>query len=124
MDLHQLSQRLNRLPPSLVAFAERLMRRVPAVQARVDQEAVSLLAGIGDNLNPYRGEFAAYTRLPAEGRSREAVLEELAALQARERARWEGGYASGAVYHGDEAHIDFLNRVYALHSQSNPLHAD
>jgi sphinganine-1-phosphate aldolase len=31
---------------------------------------------------------------------------------------------SGAVYHGEEEHIAFVNRVYALHSQSNPLHAD
>jgi glutamate/tyrosine decarboxylase-like PLP-dependent enzyme len=28
------------------------------------------------------------------------------------------------VYHGDERHIDLLNEVYALHSQSNPLHLD
>ena len=35
-----------------------------------------------------------------------------------------GGFASGAVYHGDPAHIEFLNEVYALNSQANPLHAD
>ena len=38
--------------------------------------------------------------------------------------RWQDGYASGAVYHGDATHIDFLNQVYAIHSQSNPLHSD
>jgi glutamate/tyrosine decarboxylase-like PLP-dependent enzyme len=41
-----------------------------------------------------------------------------------EQARWKQGYVSGAVYHGDESHIDFLNRVYAINSQSNPLHPD
>src|ERR1019366_3850131 len=30
----------------------------------------------------------------------------------------------GAVYHGDPEHVAFLNRVYAAHSQSNPLHPD
>ena len=28
------------------------------------------------------------------------------------------------MYHGDQEHIDFLNQVYAINSQSNPLHAD
>ena len=28
------------------------------------------------------------------------------------------------VYHGDDDHVDFLNQVYALTSQTNPLHAD
>ncbi|RMF61040.1 MAG: aminotransferase class V-fold PLP-dependent enzyme, partial [Calditrichaeota bacterium] len=41
-----------------------------------------------------------------------------------ERERWDEGYVSGAVYHGGREHVAFLNQVYALHSQSNPLHAD
>jgi glutamate/tyrosine decarboxylase-like PLP-dependent enzyme len=28
------------------------------------------------------------------------------------------------VYHGDPGHVEFLNRVYAAQSQSNPLHPD
>jgi glutamate/tyrosine decarboxylase-like PLP-dependent enzyme len=52
------------------------------------------------------------------------VLRELQALESQEEARWRDGKVSGAVYNGDTEHIDFLNRVYALHSQSNPLHAD
>ena len=46
------------------------------------------------------------------------------ALQAQESERWRQGLVSGAVYQGDAGHIDFLNRVYALNSQSNPLHFD
>ena len=41
-----------------------------------------------------------------------------------EAARWADGYASGSVYNGDPDHIDFLNQVYALNSQANPLHTD
>ncbi len=41
-----------------------------------------------------------------------------------EQPRWEEGYASGAVYNGDPEHLAFLAKVYAPHSQSNPLHAD
>jgi glutamate/tyrosine decarboxylase-like PLP-dependent enzyme len=48
----------------------------------------------------------------------------MAALQAQESVRWREGYVSGAVYGGDEEHIAFLNQVYALNAQSNPLHFD
>jgi len=45
-------------------------------------------------------------------------------MRAAEEGRWEQGFASGSVYHGGQEHIDFLNKVYAINSQSNPLHAD
>ncbi|HKZ55533.1 MAG TPA: aminotransferase class V-fold PLP-dependent enzyme [Anaerolineales bacterium] len=73
---------------------------------------------------PYRGEFPSYDRLPPTGIGREQILREMQSLHSAEAGRWKEGYASGAVYHGDEGHIDFLNRVYGLHSQSNPLHSD
>jgi glutamate/tyrosine decarboxylase-like PLP-dependent enzyme len=75
-------------------------------------------------LKPYRERFPSFERLPQDGRDREQVLAEVEAMAAEERGRWESGHASGAVYHGDRGHIDFLSRVYALHSQSNPLHVD
>jgi glutamate/tyrosine decarboxylase-like PLP-dependent enzyme len=46
------------------------------------------------------------------------------ALHAHEQDAWKDGFVSGAVYHGDQEHIAFLNKVYAINSQSNPLHAD
>ena len=81
------------------------------------------LADVERSLKPYRGRFPVYERLPAEGRPREEVLAEMEEMAAAERDRWEAG-ASGAVYQGDREHVDFLNRIYALQSQSNPLHVD
>lgn len=75
-------------------------------------------------LKPYRERFPSFERLPQEGRPRSEVLADVQAMASEERQRWESGHASGAVYHGDHEHIDFLNQVYALHSQSNPLHVD
>jgi glutamate/tyrosine decarboxylase-like PLP-dependent enzyme len=115
---------IGRLPPRLAASAEKLLRRVPAIDAEIAREHASLLAEMEEDLKPYRRDFPPLTALPEQGRPREAILAEMEALQAREAPRWEAGYASGAVYHGDPAHIDFLNRVYAVNSQSNPLHAD
>jgi glutamate/tyrosine decarboxylase-like PLP-dependent enzyme len=84
----------------------------------------SLAAQLEQWLKPYKEGFPSYSRLPAEGMPREAVIAEMEKLRAAEQARWENGYISGAVYHGDQAHVDFINRVYALNSQSNPLHPD
>ncbi len=84
----------------------------------------AILSTLDEQLKPYRQAMPATTRLPPVGRSRDEILRELAAIEAREVPRWREGYASGAVYHGEEDHIDFLNRVYAMCSQANPLHAD
>ena len=46
------------------------------------------------------------------------------AMRAQEESHWKDGFVSGAVYHGDAEHIEFLNQVYAINSQSNPLHSD
>jgi sphinganine-1-phosphate aldolase len=75
-------------------------------------------------LKPYRGEFVSYAQLPGEGVSREQILREMEELRAKEEAKWRQGFVSGAVYHGDQEHIDFVTRAYALNSQSNPLHPD
>ena len=76
------------------------------------------------SLKPYRDDFATYSRIPPIGRDREEIIREMQALASRERARWQDGFVSGAVYHGDDEHIEFQNKVYAINSQSNPLHSD
>jgi glutamate/tyrosine decarboxylase-like PLP-dependent enzyme len=84
----------------------------------------AIAAMLEPGLKPYRERYRSHRGLPPHGRDRAEVLDELTRLAEEERSRWEGGYASGAVYHGGREHIDFLNRVYALYSQGNPLHAD
>jgi glutamate/tyrosine decarboxylase-like PLP-dependent enzyme len=97
---------------------------IPVVRKRVDKEVENSIAGLADDLKPYRDEFISYEQLPADGRDYDDILLELTAIKAREESRWQDGYASGAVYHGGSEHINFLNQVYTLYSQSNPLHAD
>ncbi len=115
---------LGRLPPSLAALLEAALHRVPLLRRQLERQYEALLAELDDALHPYRGKLPTYSRLPKSGRSREEILAEMRELQALEQRRWREGYVSGAVYHGDPAHIDFLNQVYALNSQSNPLHFD
>ncbi len=106
------------------AFVERTLRRIPAVERRLERRFDAMLAKMRPAVRPYAGEVASFVSLPAEGRPREEVLAELGALAARERSRWHDGHVSGAVYHGADDHVAFLNEVYALNSQANPLHSD
>ena len=124
MDIAGIAARLERLHPRVAAAAERLALAVPAVRARLDREYEQLLAGVEGSLKPYRGEAAGFSRLPWHGLGGDEVLATVEDLAGRERARWRDGLASGAVYHGGDDHVAFLNRVYAAASQVNPLHAD
>jgi sphinganine-1-phosphate aldolase len=124
MDIAEIATRLERLNPRIAGLAERLAVAVPGVRSRLDREYDRMLAGIEASVKPYRGQVASFLRLPEHGVPRDQVLEQVGDLAARERAGWRDGLASGAVYHGDDDHIAFLNRVYAITSQVNPLHAD
>lgn len=88
------------------------------------QQREAIASMLEPDLKPYRHRYPVHSRLPARGRDRAGVLAEMAAMTEAERLRWQSGFASGAVYHGGREHIEFLNRVYALFSQGNPLHAD
>src|SRR5919107_2398229 len=124
MDIAGIAARLERLNPRVAATAERLALAVPAVRARLDREYGQLLAGVEGSVKPYRGEVASFPRLPEHGLGADEALATVEELAGRERARWRDGLASGAVYHGGDDHVAFLNRVYAAASQVNPLHAD
>lgn len=83
-----------------------------------------MTAEIEKSLKPYKDGFTKYNRIPNEGMDREEILDLMEHFQAIEAGRWQDGFVSGAVYHGNEVHIDFMNRVYAINSQSNPLHPE
>ncbi len=85
---------------------------------------LGMLAPIDEMMHPYRQRLETISQLPSEGRDRKAILREMEELQSLEQARWKEGFASGSVYNGDAEHIDFVNKVYAIQSQSNPLHPD
>jgi len=75
-------------------------------------------------LRPYRDSHETFRKLPETGRDREEILSEMREFASLEEPAWGDGFASGAVYHGAKEHIDFLNEVYAINSQANPLHPE
>jgi len=83
-----------------------------------------VIDGLEGAVRPYRDDFPTFTQLPPQARPRDEILAEMRAMNDVERPAWHDGFASGAVYNGDDSHVEFLNEVYALTSQANPLHVD
>ncbi len=115
---------LGRLDPRLVERIERILRLIPSVRLEMQKEYDVLIGDLEASLKPYQEDFPTYTHLPPDELDKEQILTEMEALNSLESQRWQEGLVSGAVYHGDQEHINFLNQVYAINSQANPLHAD
>jgi sphinganine-1-phosphate aldolase len=122
--LQSVQRWMGKVNPRVMRVVEKGLRSVPGVQGRIDKEYDGLLSGLEASLKPYRKDFATFSRLPETGRDRREILGEMEALKNREEGRWKDGFVSGCVYHGDPAFVDFMNRVYAIQSQSNALHSD
>jgi len=119
-----LLKNLDKLNPRLVAWIEKRLRKVASVNEKIEKEYDEIMADLESSVKPYKDSFPSFNKLPETGRPRADILKEMESMRAQEEAHWRDGFVSGAVYNGDEEHIEFLNQVYALHSQSNPLHAD
>ncbi len=122
MDL--VTNRLNRVNPRVVAVLEKYLKSIPYVKKVIEKEYEGMMEELEGSIKPYREGVPSFPHMPEKGLGRQAVIKQMEELRAREEARWKDGFVSGAVYHGDKGHIDFLNRIYAINSQSNPLHAD
>jgi len=112
------------VPSELLGWAFRRAQANPWVKTRIERQYERILSQLRAELQPYRGRFQVQARLPAQGIGAAEILAEMQQLAAEEQGRWRDGQVSGAVYHGGAEHLRLLSDVYALHSQSNPLHAD
>ena len=123
-DFDQMADKIKWMPPYLIRFLEKYLRKLPSVKKEIDSQTDSMVSDLETIVKPYSGKFQSHTKLPESGINRDDILDDLKKITALEEKRWKEGLVSGAVYHGDSEHIDFLNEVYALQSQSNPLHSD
>ena len=73
---------------------------------------------------PYRARFRTYHRLADEGRDRESILKELAAMAGEEDRIADLGRVSGSIYHGGHDHYAFLTEVFRLFAHANVLQRD
>jgi sphinganine-1-phosphate aldolase len=65
-----------------------------------------------------------YLALPKEGLPEDAVRGELQALADLDHTRWEDGYVSGAVYHGEDDLLKLQTEAFGKFTVANPLHPD
>lgn len=125
MNIQKISESfLGRINPRVATWLYQRIKRLPAVKHTVEKEFGTLLNDLEAAVKPYRDQFEVCAEIPDRGRNKADIIKDMQTLSDLEQSRWKQGYASGAVYHGDEEHIHFLNQIYALYSQSNPLHAD
>ena len=75
-------------------------------------------------LYPYAESHGVIRGFPEQGRSTDAILDELRAIASQEDQAWENGRCSGTMYSGDHEHYDFLNAVFSLFSYVNSLQRD
>ena len=123
-DFDQIIEKFKGMPDGLAHFLEKWLRKLPSVKKEIDSKTESMISDLASIVKPYSGKFQSYNKLPESGIDRNEILDEIKKITTLEEKRWKEGFVSGAVYHGDSEHIDFLNEVYALQSQSNPLHSD
>src|SRR5258708_855600 len=73
---------------------------------------------------PYRARFKTYERLEPEGRDRQSILDELAAMAHEEDRIADLGRVSGSIYHGGHHHYPFLTEAFRLFAHANVLQRD
>ena len=77
-----------------------------------------------DPFKPYKGIYESYSSIPAKGRTKDSIFDELSTIAAKENAKWETGQVSGTLYHAGKEHREFLNKVFAFFSHVNTLQLD
>ncbi|KAK4534414.1 hypothetical protein CDCA_CDCA01G0439 [Cyanidium caldarium] len=120
-----LQAALAHVPERAASLAYRLVKRLfPSVAVRIRAELAQRLEALEPQVHPYRDAVETFARLPPGGIEASQIVQWMQRLQQRESAKWEEGYVSGAVYSGEREHTQLMSEVYALFSQTNPLHAD
>lgn len=88
------------------------------VKAQVDEAKTKLQAKL------IKAGETSYKKLPEKGWSDDALRVELERLAQMDHTRWEDGFVSGAVYHGEDDLIKLQTEAYGKFTVANPIHPD
>lgn len=97
--------------------------RLPGVRTTVRKQVDEAVSKLQSKLVPGTGTTR-YLTLPKEGWDRDAVRKELETLASMDHTRWEDGYVSGAVYHGEDDLLQLQTEAYGKFTVANPIHPD
>ena len=95
---------------------------VPGVERALCDKIVASFQSTADDMLHKDPARIRALQLPARGRSRSDILDELTAYATAENQAWHDGQVSGTVY-ATQSSTELLTDVYALYAWSNPLHA-
>ncbi|KAF7563095.1 hypothetical protein G7046_g1034 [Stylonectria norvegica] len=96
--------------------------RAPGVRGKVQKQVKDSIASMSAKMVPENQNR--FLILPKEGLTQDAVRSELDTLANMDHTRWEDGYVSGAVYHGEADLIKLQTEAYGKFTVANPLHPD
>ncbi|KAK4252020.1 pyridoxal phosphate-dependent transferase [Corynascus novoguineensis] len=96
--------------------------RMPGVRTQVRKQVDEALFKMQAKLVP--ANTTRYLTLPKDGWTEDAVRKELETLANMDHTRWEDGYVSGAVYHGEDELLKLQTEAYGKFTVANPIHPD
>jgi sphinganine-1-phosphate aldolase len=96
--------------------------RAPGIRTKVRKQVQESLTKVQAKLIPATG--SRYLALPKEGWTDEALQKELETLANMDHTRWEDGFVSGAVYHGESDLLKLQTEAYGKFTVANPIHPD
>ncbi len=96
--------------------------RRPGVRSQVRKQVDEALAKIEAKMVP--ADATRHLALPPHGWDADTVRRELDGLAAMDHTRWEDGYVSGAVYHGEDDLLRLQTEAYGRFTVANPIHPD
>ncbi|KAK0635009.1 pyridoxal phosphate-dependent transferase [Bombardia bombarda] len=95
---------------------------MPGVRTQVRKQVSEAIGKLQLKLVPTNA--TRYLTLPKEGWTEDAVRKELETLATMDHTRWEDGFVSGAVYHGEDDLIRLQTEAYGKFTVANPIHPD
>lgn len=95
---------------------------MPGVRNQVKKQVDEAVGKLQTKLVPLN--TTRYLTLPNEGWDQDAVRKELQTLADMDHTRWEDGFVSGAVYHGEDELLKLQTEAYGKFTVANPIHPD
>ncbi|XP_076064939.1 sphingosine-1-phosphate lyase [Oratosquilla oratoria] len=105
-------------------FFFRLVRRIPQVRAKIEEEINKVSESMEKEMNENIKHAGYLTSLPSKGWSVEEIIKETEEYCGYGTFDWESGCASGTVYNGNKILTELMTKVYGMSAWTNPLHAD
>lgn len=102
----------------------KLIRYIPSVRRKIDDEMSEIAASIQNDFIKRTDGIKYLTKLPYDGIGKEEILKLIDRYVALGGYKWKEGRVSGAVYNFDDDLAHFVAQVYEKTSYTNPLHPD